>query len=278
MSKTAIDAARSAYPSLSWQEKLFLLEHVTGKPVPELAANQTPLTSTQEELFLELLGYRKAGIPLAALIGSIDFLDFRLKVMPWVFIPRPETEQLVLRTIEELDGIPNVILELGTGTGAIAIALARRFPQTRIIATDLSPIALELAGENAETLGASGRIGFLKANLFDFKAAEELEGKVDLLISNPPYIPTDRLALLPAEVGKFDPPLSLNGGPDGFRVVERILDGTSRFLAPKGLAAIEIDPVLKEPLKRYARTSSLVFKTGVDTYGNLRFLFVRLTA
>jgi release factor glutamine methyltransferase len=231
----------------------------------------------QEELFLELLGRRKAGIPLAALIGSVDFLNLRLKVKPWVFIPRPETEQLVQRTLDELEGTPNVILELGTGTGAIAIALALKFPQAKIIATDLSPIALGLARENAETLGALQHINFLKANLFDFKGSGELEGKVDLLISNPPYIPTERLALLPEEVRSFDPPLSLNGGPDGFRVVERILDGTSRFLAPRGLAAIEIDPLLEEPLKRYAKTSPLHFRTGVDTYGNLRFLFVRLT-
>ncbi len=275
MSKPAIEAARTSHTGVPWQERLFLLKHVTGSPVAELILNKTLLSLQQEKEFLHLLKQRETGAPLAVLVGSVEFLDFKLLLTPWVFIPRPETEQLLTRTLEELDRQPEVILELGTGTGALAIALAKEFPGAAIIATDLSPIALRLAKHNAENLGVSDRIRFIKANLFEFEEARDLKNNVDLLISNPPYIPTDNIPSLPPEVNDFDPPLALNGGPDGFRVVDRILNKTKGFLASGGLAAIEIDPALAEPLDAYAATSLLHFMKGVDNYGNLRFLFVR---
>lgn len=275
MSKLAIEAARTSHPELPFRERLFLLEHVTGRSVPELIAGKISIEAKKEEEFLYLLKQRKQGAPIAALTGWVNFCNMKLKVAPWVFIPRPETEQLVTRTLEELLAPPRVIVELGTGTGAIAIALARAFPHARIVATELSPMALNLAKINATKQKMDRRIEFVRGNLFKFPEACMLAGKIDLLISNPPYIPTELLTTLPVEVRNFDPPLALNGGPDGFRVTARILDQVSKYLSAKGLTAIEIDPLVSEPLKDYTRSSPLIFSTGVDSFGNLRFLFVR---
>lgn len=253
-----------------------MLEYVTAKSLPDLVVERTPLTPEQGKRFFELVRQREKTIPLQILLGTAAFLDFHLEVAQGVFIPRPETAQLVERTLAELNEVPKIILELGTGTGAIAIALARSFPQALLTATDLAPVALSLAERNAERMKVRERIRFVMGNLFEFEGALELEGKLGLLIANPPYIPTGLLAELPVEVRDFDPPMALDGGPDGFRVAERILDGAERFLAPEGLVALEIDPLLEEPLRRYAEASTLRFKKGVDNYGNLRFLFGRL--
>jgi len=273
MQKTALEEARSASLKIDWHERLLLLEYVAGRSLPTLITRKEPLDPDQSSRLSDLIEQREKGVPIQLLLGTAAFLDFEVEVRPEVFIPRPETEQLVERTLDELNEAPKVILELGTGTGAIAIALAQRFPGARLIATDLAPVALRLAERNAERM--KEHIQFVMGNLFGFEGASRLEGKLDLLISNPPYIPTGLLAKLPPEVRNFDPLISLDGGSDGFRIVKRILDETERFLAPKGLAALEIDPLLSEPLKRYAETSPLQFKRGVDSYGNLRFLFVR---
>ncbi len=273
MQKTALEEVRSASLKISWQERLLLLEYVAARSLPTLIARKEPLDPDQSSRLSDLIEQREKGVPLQLLLGTAAFLDFEVEVRPGVFIPRPETEQLVERTLAELNEAPKIILELGTGTGAIAIALTQRFPEARLIATDISPVALRLAERNAERM--KEHIQLVMGNLFGFEGASRLEGKLDLLISNPPYIPTGLLAKLSPEVCNFDPFISLDGGSDGFRIAKRILDETERFLAPKGLAALEIDPLLSEPLRRYAETSPLQFKTGVDSYGNLRFLFVR---
>jgi release factor glutamine methyltransferase len=275
MKKTALEEARSASAKIPWQERLLLLEYVAARSLPTLIAEKESLDPDQSSRLFDLIEQRQKGVPIQLLLGTAAFLDFEVEIRPRVFIPRPETAQLVERTLTELNEAPKVILELGTGTGAIAIALARSFPQALLTATDLAPVALSLAERNAERMKVRERIRFVMGNLFGFEGALELEGKLGLLIANPPYVPTDLLAKLPPEVRNFDPPISLDGGPDGFRIVKRILDETERFLAPKGLLALEIDPLLSKPLGRYAETSSLRFKKGVDSYGNLRFLFVR---
>jgi len=275
MSTPAIEAARRTHAHLELRKRLILLEHITGKSVPQLIVEKAALSRSEERKLEELLGRLEAGTPAQILTGRAAFLDFEVKVKPGVFIPRPETEELVERTLERLGCEPRLIVEIGTGTGAVAIALARRFPSSVVLATDVCGTALELARENAADLGLAARIRFISADLFEFPEADELKGRVELLISNPPYIPTSLLASLPDEVRLFDPPKALDGGADGFRTVAKILDEAARFLHPRGLAALEIDPLLERVLKRYMSTSSLRFSTEVDTRGNLRFLFVR---
>ncbi len=276
MSKLAIDTARSIKTPLGWTERRIILEHVTGSNLPQLLMKKTTLTPEQNQLFKTLVKKCESRIPIALVLGTTPFLDFNLKVSPWVFLPRPETEQLVESIFEKTCESPKIIMELGTGTGAISIALARKFQLAKIFAIDLSPLALRLAKKNALSLGVANRIHFIKANLFSFPQATALNSKVDLLISNPPYIPTNRLAKLPPQVRLFDPPLALDGGHDGFRILEKILDSLPYFLSEKGIAAFEIDPVLEKPLTEYQKTSKMLFETKLDSYKNLRFLFVRM--
>jgi len=256
-------------------EGIFLLEHVTGKTFAQLICQKVILKDEEKKAFDRLIEQRKKGTPIQLILGNAYFLDFELEVRPGVFIPRPETEQLVERTIAELASSPELIVEIGTGTGAIAITLARHFPEARIIATDLNPEALVLARVNAEKLRVVERINFIQADLFNFPEADKLSGMVDLIISNPPYIPSSAIKKLPVEVRDYDPVLALDGGRDGFEKCKKILDKLPDFLAPPGLGAFEIDPLLYRPLKKYEKLSSLEFTFGVDNYENLRFLFVR---
>lgn len=275
MLRTALEEARLTCPDIPWQERLVLLEHAARKKLSRLIADKTSLEPEQLEVFKKLLETRKSGTPLQIILRTAPFLDFEVEVEPGVFIPRPETAELVTATVEKLKKNPSTILEIGTGTGAVSIALSRKFPEATVIAVDISPVAIALAFRNAERLGISGKIHFVEGDLFSFPGACELKGKVDLMISNPPYIPSGLLDSLPDEVRCFDPVVALDGGEDGFRIVAKILDAAQEFLSQESLLALEIDPFLVQPLNSYTREHRLPFKTEVDSYGNLRFLFVR---
>lgn len=275
MSKPAIEFSRNLATNISWQERLFLLEHLTGKPIPSIVSERTTLTSSQESLFVEMIKEREKGKPFDLIVGRKRFLDFDVEVEPGVFIPRPETEELLENVFAKISDEPELAVDLCTGTGVIAIALAKRFPNARILATDLSPAALSLAGRNALSNGVADRITFKKADLLGSEDAQNLEKKINLLVSNPPYVPTSVIDTLEKEVKLYDPLLALDGGPDGSNVVKRILDLLPRFLSPGGLAAIEIDPCLEKPLERYEKEYSLVLNREVDISGNLRFLYAR---
>lgn len=276
MSKQAIEAARTASGNVPWRERLLLLECALHKPIPQILLERTVLDDEALARFDELLSVRQKGIPIQLLLGNACFLDFQLEVEPGVFIPRPETAQLVEWTTDKLPREPKVIVELGIGTGAISIALARIFTDASIVAVDINPQALSLAKRNAKRLRVASRIKFVLGDLFDFHEAEKYDRHVDLIISNPPYIPTGLLDTLPSEVVDFDPIIALDGGPDGFAVIERILDNSLRYLSAEGVIALEIDPLLEEPLKNYMADSACSCLTGVDSFKNLRFLLVRL--
>ncbi|MBN2378890.1 peptide chain release factor N(5)-glutamine methyltransferase [candidate division WOR-3 bacterium] len=276
MSRPATDVISTPNISdIDLDDRLFILEYLTGRSVADLIVDQTRLSLREIKKYNDLLELRRSGTPLQLIFGTSWFIDFEVSVSPGVFIPRPETEQLVEQTLEKTSAKPKIILEIGAGTGAVSIALARAFPEARVYSTDLSPAAVDLARKNAASLGIKDRIRFINADLFDFSDSKQLECRVDLLISNPPYLPTSRLNTLPPEVRNFDPVLALDGGEDGFLVLKALLDNTERFLSTNGFAAFEIDPVLKKPLKNYTRSSNLDFEYGVDNYRNLRFLFVR---
>lgn len=276
MSSQAIKQARRICSEIPWRERVALLEHLAGEKIADIIRDRTLLSGHQSRCFEELLEQRRKGVPLQLITGTAMFMDFAVKIEPGVFIPRPETEELCQHIFAELAREPETILELGTGSGIIAIALARRYPGARITATDLSPAALSLATRNARDLGVEKRINFKQGDLFNFQGADELRGSVDLLLSNPPYVPTSHIEGLQPEVKDYDPALALDGGEDGFRMVRRILDDAPSYLAPEGLAALEIDPTLDAPLEEYRSKSDLWMKTGVDFAGNLRFLFVRV--
>ncbi|MBI4372069.1 MAG: peptide chain release factor N(5)-glutamine methyltransferase [Elusimicrobia bacterium] len=178
--------------------------------------------------------------PLAYILGRQPFLDLNLEVTPDVLIPRPETEELVLegeRLVRSLGAAPPRILEIGTGSGCIAIALARRIAQAAVFATDVSVKALALAERNAVAHHVVGRVRFVREDLFAVRS--DPRPWADLLISNPPYVPSDAIGGLEAEVLQ-EPRLALDGGRDGLDAIRALAAQAPRRLRPGGWIALEI--------------------------------------
>lgn len=185
--------------------------------------------------FAALVALRLRGHPLQYLEGTAAFGPLDLAVDDRVLIPRPETEQLwemACRLVPH----PRVVLDLGTGSGALALAFAHRFPAARVVAVDASPGALEVASANGDRLGLA--VEWLAGDLFDPLPAE-LEGAVDLLVSNPPYVAEAEWPDLPTDV-RHEPRQALVAGPRGTEVLERIAAAAPRWLAPGGWLACEI--------------------------------------
>jgi release factor glutamine methyltransferase len=187
--------------------------------------------------YQELVAARARRIPLQHLTGTAPFGPLELQVGPGVFIPRPETEALFEWATRVLgEGPPDpLIVDLCTGSGALAVALARFRPRATVIAVDDSPAALQYAARNAE--GTAVRL--VEADVTAAGLMPELDGRVDLLVANPPYIPDD--AVLDPEVAEHDPHHALFGGPDGMAVIGPLVGLAARWLRPGGRVAIEHD-------------------------------------
>jgi len=195
---------------------------------------RTVLAARQEQQLEELLARRGRGEPVAYLTGVREFWSMKLDVSPAVLIPRPETELLVEQALAL---IPReafwTVADLGTGSGAIALAVARERPRCRVIATDISPEALEVAGSNAEKSGLKN-IEFRQGDWLAAFSGETL----DMILSNPPYIRSDDPHLKEGDL-RFEPQRALNAGPDGLEAIRRIaLDGR-RHLKPGGWLLLE---------------------------------------
>ena len=183
---------------------------------------------------------RRAGRePLQHLMGFEDFHGLRLAVTPAVLIPRPETEGLVEWALEVLrDERASTVADIGTGSGAIACALAWSLPGLVVLAVERSLPALTVASLNIRTLGLSRRVRLVAGDLLE--PLGSLRGRLDLVIANPPYIPTAHLGSLPPEVAGFEPRDALDGGPDGMAVIRRIIAAAPSALRPRGWLMMEI--------------------------------------
>jgi release factor glutamine methyltransferase len=217
-----------------------LLAHVTGRNRAWVLAHpEAVLTPAQEQTFLALKARLDAGEPLPYLIGHWEFYGLDFDVTPDVLIPRPETELLIDSVLawareRSAAGAGLRLIDIGTGSGCIAVTLAARLPQAEIWATDLSAAALAIARRNAAKHGVTERITFREADLFPADLPP-----LDLILSNPPYIPTPTLHGL-AVYGR-EPTLALDGGPDGLAIIRRLLAESKRYLAPGGAIRIEIE-------------------------------------
>ena len=235
------------HPRLSAE---WLLAAVTGLSRVELYVNfDRPLEPAELSAMHEAIERRAAGEPLQYVTGEMPFRHIVLRCERGVLIPRPETEILVDAALEGVDGAaekgggvaaPVRVLEVGTGTGCIALSVASERPGTHVTATDLSPRAVELASRNREALGLEEAVDIVKCDLAS-GVDPELMGTFSVLVSNPPYIPTDVLRdEVPAEVADFEPELALDGGEDGLDVFRRLLDLAPVALAPGGMLAVEL--------------------------------------
>lgn len=214
-------------------EDELLLTHVLRCRPADLLLNKPALTPSQK---IQLEGYksrRRNGEPLQYILGSWDFCGLEFKVDPRVLVPRPETEMLVDLAVKRTKG--GRILDLGTGSGNIAVTMAKFLPDAHLTAVDLSEAALSLAQENARTHKVEGRIEFVRADMTAFAGRGE---PYDLIISNPPYIPSAQMAQLPADVRR-EPAMALEAGTDGLDFIRSIINRSTHLLRKGGYLMME---------------------------------------
>lgn len=188
----------------------------------------------------ELVRRRANAEPVAYLVGHREFFSLDFEVTPAVFIPRPDTESLVVEALERLQAVAEPdVLDLGTGTGCIAVALARNHTGMRVTGVDVSSAALEIARRNAARNGVGDRIRLLDSDLF---RSVPVAAEFDAVLSNPPYVPHDEIPVLDPQVSRHEPRLALDGGPDGLDLIRRIIAEAPEYLKPDGLLMLECSP------------------------------------
>lgn len=214
-----------------------LVAEACGLARAGLLARRAPLTAVEWDRFGAMLARRERREPLAYVLGRKEFFSLDFEVTPAVLVPRPETETLVQTALEVLHGLDCLaVLDIGTGSGAIAVALAAHAPHlTRIVATDVSNEALSVARRNATAHRCTDRIRFVEADLFP----PGIE-RFDLVVSNPPYIQDQVIDELAPEIARFEPRLALEGGEDGLDFYRRIADGAANRLAADGVVMVEV--------------------------------------
>ena len=198
----------------------------------------------QRQDFRELVRRRGQGEPVAYLVGKKEFFSMTLDVTPDTLIPRPETEGLVVRVLdvwkEEFFGKPSMrVLDVGTGSGALAIALASHMTDAIVTATDISQAALDIASANASKHSLDGRIKFLKSDVLEHP---DLSRSWDIIVSNPPYVREDEFDGLPDDVRLYEPRDALVGGVTGCEIVQRLVQQASGSLVSGGWLFIEVGP------------------------------------
>jgi len=259
-------------------EAELLLRHVLGIDKTSFYLRlQGEVTAAQSAALLDLVRQRLARRPLAYVIGHREFYDLDLYVAPGVLIPRPETELVVEHCLALGRAMASArrhvtFVDVGTGCGAIALAVAKHLPSVEVVAIDISPAALAIAGLNAKRLRLAGRVRFLPGDLLG-----PLHEQVDLVAANLPYIPTAALSELAPEVRDHEPALALDGGPDGLHVVARLLAQLPRHMHTGGAAVLEIDqgqaPALRDLVATLPGVKLEVCQdlAGLDRVAVLRF-------
>ncbi|HOP73644.1 MAG TPA: peptide chain release factor N(5)-glutamine methyltransferase [Bacillota bacterium] len=196
-----------------------------------------PLEPAEIQAYREIILRRVQGTPLAYLSGKKAFLSWDFEVTPAVLIPRPETELLVEAVVDRFQSFEQPVgVDVGTGSGVIAVSLAKLLPGSTWTALDISEDALAVAKRNADRLGVADRICFRQSDLLTGMLAEGVA--VDVIVSNPPYIPREDIATLQPEVRK-EPMLALDGGVDGMEIYRRLIPQAALCLKPGGMLALE---------------------------------------
>lgn len=234
-----------------------------------------PLTKEELDFLRPLVARRAKREPLQHIIGNTSFRGCEICCDKRALIPRPETE-MIIDLVQEFVSIKegDVIADIGTGSGALAIAFAKEIPNAQVLASDVSPDALALAKSNAIKNEVEGSILFFEGDLL---SAIPLEWKPNILIANLPYIPIGEQALLQEEVRLFDPPLALFGGEDGLALIRKLLKQTEGRLAPGALLLLEIAPGQEDLLKKETPLYPWLSyeKAHLDFMENIRFVEYR---
>lgn len=197
--------------------------------------------------FRDLVRRRAEGAPVAYLVGRKEFYSLPFQVSDAVLIPRPDSEFVVVEFLDRTRDLPSVrAVDVGTGSGCLAIAAVRQHPDARFVAIDISRAALDVAERNAAALNVADRIDFRLGDLLEPVAALE---PFDVIVSNPPYIPTGEIERLEKGVRDYEPHIALDGGPDGLGVVRRLIGQAARHLKPGGHLILEIGDAQEEPVR-----------------------------
>ncbi len=224
------------------QESRWLVGHALGlEPHRLVSQAEQPVSSEKKTQTESLVSRRAAHEPLQYILGTQEFCGLEFHVNPAVLIPRPETEVLLQEALRAVDlNKDSVVVDVGTGSGCVAVTLATILSRARILAVDRSPEALAEAKANAERLTVADRIEFIEGDLLSPLRDRGLTGQVDVIVSNPPYIAESEWAGLQPEVRGFEPRSALVSGPKGTEFHERLLCDSREYLAPGGSLVMEI--------------------------------------
>ncbi len=262
---TAAEALRAAAARIDRLDAEVLLAHLLGVERGTLLLNQD--VKINEQAYESLVSRRETHEPVSYITGHREFWSLDLVVSPAVLIPRPDSETLIEAALAS--GItPVTILDLGTGSGALLLAILTEFPGAIGLGVDASPAALEIAARNAERLGLAARAQF---QLGDW--GQGLEQPFDLILCNPPYVETT--ANLAPDVRDHEPATALFAGPDGLDDYRRILPQLGRLLTPAGIAILEIGATQAAAVNALAATAGLSTTTRRDLAGLDRCLILR---
>jgi len=248
-----------------------LMAHALGRKRIELYLDfERKLAETELGPLRELVKRRSEGEPLQHLLGTVEFCGLTFLCDKRALVPRPETEQLVELVESKIENRKSRIVDVGTGSGVIALSLAAKFPEAKILAADVSDDALALAQENASRLNLTGRVQFLKSRLL-----ENVEGAFDLIVANLPYISTQDRHTLSREVLR-DPEIALFAGARGDELVHELIADAPSRLRPGGMLALEIGLGQRDAfLSALAEKNYRDICSKNDYNGVTRFLFAR---
>lgn len=253
-----------------------LLAHATGADPGQLALrDDEPVEPAALAMAEALIERRVRGEPVARIVGEKEFWGLPFRLSPGTLVPRPETETLVAAALEAVVAAgrrdaPLRLLDLGTGSGCILLALLSELPRAAGTGVDRSADAVATAAANADRLGLGGRAHFVAGDW-----TNGIDGPFDAILANPPYVEGDDLPELPIEVIGHDPRLALDGGADGLDGYRAIIPELPRLLAPQGFAVVEFGPRQAEPVGELARAAGLDAAIGHDLAGRERI--ARLT-
>jgi len=260
----ATSRLRAAGVDNAEREAAWLMAHVLSVSVGQLRARgDQVMDAGLLRRFSTLVDRRAAREPLQYILGAEEFLGMTFRVNPAVLIPRLDTEVLVQATVARVSG-PVRIADIGTGSGAIAVGLAKLLPEASIVAVDISAAALAVAVDNAALNGV--RVEFLQGDLLEPLAGQ----RFDAIVSNPPYIADGDMPGLMPEVRDWEPALALRAGPDGLAVYRWLAAGVGALLKPEGFAAVEVGAGQADQVAKLLAEAGLATETRLDTAGMCR--------
>ncbi len=250
-----------------------LLAHVLGCGRLDLYLRfDEPVEESRLAALRPLARRRGRREPLAYVLGKTEFFGLQLRADPRALIPRPETEELAGLVVETASVPPGEVLDLGTGSGALALALARHWPEARVTAAEVCPEALALAKENAARLNLAERVRFAESDWFG-----NLPGAFDLIVSNPPYLSEEEWKDAAPEIREHEPRRALEAGKDGLACLKPVLYEARRYLKPGGWAALETGTGHHEALEETARRAGYTrWETRRDLCRRPRFFLAWL--